>query len=311
MKRWTFLFPGQGAQAVGMGKDLYQHSSSAKEIFQNAEDILKRKLLQTMFEGDEASLNLTINSQPALFVHSFALFEVLKKQLPDLKPQLSLGLSLGEYSSFVAAGKTTFEDTLRAVSLRGELMGQACEEKPGTMAVILGLSQKEVEELVQEANLPHDLWAANFNAPGQVVISGTIKGIEKGTELAKAKGAKRVLPLAVQGAFHSGLMKSARDGLKPQIDALKISKGFSEVIMNVSARKGQDEQEIKRNLIAQVTEPVRWQESIEHSMPETDMYLEIGQGKTLSGLNKRIGVQVPTLNLEKLEDLELLAKELI
>lgn len=309
-KRYTFIFPGQGAQTVGMGKEFYDAYPLVKEIFQRAEDILGRHLVKTMFEGPEETLNLTSNSQPALFVHSLALLEVLKKEIPALKPNATLGLSLGEYSAFVAAGVLPFEDTLKVVDRRGRLMGDACVKNPGSMAVVMGLDSDLVENIVKEAHLPNDLWAANFNAPGQVVISGTMKGLERGIELLKSANAKRVLPLQVQGAFHSGLMRPAEEALAPYIDAMPVKLGDIKVVMNVTADFAKDEKEVKNNLISQVTRPVRWAQSINRIDPETDIYIEIGNGQTLKGLNKRIGVKGITYSLEKPQDLELLQKEL-
>ncbi len=309
-KRFTFIFPGQGAQSIGMGREFYEAYPQVKESFQRAEDILGRHLVKTLFEGPEDILNLTHNSQPALFVHSLALLEVLKREMPSIKPKYTLGLSLGEYSAFVAANVLPYEETLRTVDMRGKLMGEACVKNPGTMAVVMGLDSDVVEKIVKEASLPHDLWAANFNAPGQVVISGTLKGIEKGTELLKAANAKRVLPLQVQGAFHSGLMKPAEDALAPYIDALSINLGDIRVVMNVTADFAKDAAYVKNNLISQVTSPVRWSESITRIDPETDIFIEIGSGQTLKGLNKRIGVKGATYSLEKPQDLELIQKEL-
>lgn len=309
-KRFTFLFPGQGAQSLGMGKEFFEAYPQVRESFQKAEDILGRHLIKTLFDGPEETLNLTHNSQPALFIHSLALLEVLKNQLPSIIPKYALGLSLGEYSAFVAAGVLSYEETLKTVDMRGKLMGDACVKNPGTMAVVMGLDSDVVERIVKEANLPHDLWAANFNAPGQVVISGTLRGIEKGTELLKAANAKRVLPLQVQGAFHSGLMKPAEDELAPYIDALNINLGAIKVVMNVTADFAKDPSYIKNNLILQVSQPVRWSESITRIDPETDIFIEIGSGQTLKGLNKRIGVKGVTYSLEKPQDLELIQKEL-
>lgn len=308
-KRITFLFPGQGAQVVGMGKEFYDAYPKVREAFQHAEDILGRHLIKTLFEGPDDSLNLTVNSQPALFVHSLALLEVLRNELP-VSAQNALGLSLGEYSAFVAAGILPYEETLRTVDKRGQLMGEACVKNPGTMAVVMGLDSDVVQRIVKDADLPNDLWAANFNAPGQIVISGTRKGIEKGAELLKEAGAKRVLPLSVQGAFHSGLMKSAEEALAPYIEALPVSKSDMRVVMNVTADYAKDAGSIKQNLILQVSSPVRWSESITKIDSETDLYIEIGSGQTLKGLNKRIGVKGITVNLEKPQDLELIQKEL-
>lgn len=309
-KRLTFIFPGQGAQGVGMGKEFIQNKAF-KETLEKGCDLLNRDLRKIMFEGPEEELNLTKNSQPALFIYSIALFEMLKKEFPQLAPHTALGLSLGEYSAFVAAGILPFEETLRVVQARGDLMGKACEMRPGTMAVVLGLEADQVIELVKEANLPSDLWAANFNSPGQVVISGTERGIAKGTELAKAKGAKRVLPLAVQGAFHSGLMESALKGLQPLVDTLPIKESPTKVVMNVSANYPANSSEIRKNLVLQVTHPVLWAQSIDRVKGETEIFVEAGYGETLKGLNKRIGVFAPTMTFKEPADLETFAKEIL
>ncbi len=300
----TFLFPGQGAQYVGMGKDFFQNYAIARETYQEAEDLLKHNLTKTIFEGPESELTKTLNSQLGIYVTSMALLRVLKQAFPEIQPAFCAGLSLGEYSALTASGRLDFSAALSLVQHRAQFMNEACEAYPGTMAVVMGLEGSEVEELVASLKLPQDLWAANFNCPGQVVISGTSKGIEIGTEAAKARGAKRVLPLQVYGAFHSGLMQSAQDKLAEYIMRAPFKEGACRLVMNVPGDFTSDMGQIVQYLIKQVTHPVRWEQSVRQLQGAgTDLYIEIGCGKTLSGLNKRIGVVAPTLNIEKVEDL--------
>ena len=306
----AFLFPGQGAQYPGMGKSLFDAYPIVRETFEEGNDLLKRHLSKIILQGPEEELTLTYNSQPAIYLLSLAYLKVLKALFPDLQPQFCAGLSLGEYTALGASGTLPLDKGMILVEKRGRLMAEACQKHPGTMAAVLGLDQKEIEALVKEASLPHDLWAANFNAPGQTVLSGTLKGVERGSELAKQRGAKKVIPLTVQGAFHSGLMKSAEAPLEEKIEEISFQKSSIKVPMNASGHYFNSLGEMKALLVKQVTHPVRWQENIETLEKEgIDLYLEIGCGKTLSSLNKRIGVKAPTLNFEKLEDLEQLAKE--
>lgn len=311
MKKIAFIFPGQGAQTVGMGKDFAEKYAVAKETFQEADDILKRNLSSIVWNGPLDLLTETKNSQTGIYVTSIALLRVLNALFPKVRPHCCGGLSLGEYSALTASDRLGFQEGLALVEKRGQYMNDACLATKGTMAVVMGLDAAQVEELVREAALPHDLWVANLNCPGQVVISGTLKGIEVGSEKAKAKGAKRVLPLQVFGAFHSGLMQQAKERLKPEILSTRFKDSAIRVAMNTTGNFVDDAATIQKNLIEQVVSPVRWEQDIRTMDKDgVDLYIEIGCGKTLSGMNKRIGVQAETLSLEKIEDLEILAKVL-
>jgi len=309
IKKVAMVFPGQGAQYPGMGKDFADSSQTAREIFEEADDVLGRKLSTIIFNGPEDKLTETRNSQIAIFVSSVAALRVLQKQYPTLQPAFAAGLSLGEYTALHAANYITFNDALPLVQHRGQFMNDACEKNKGAMAVVLGLSQQAVEEIIAALNMPDDLWAANFNCPGQVVISGTQKGIEAGSQAAKEAGAKRVVPLQVHGAFHSGLMREAEERLKPYIDEVPLKKGAAGLIMNVTGKLTEDQHAIKENLIRQVTHSVRWEECM-HELERfsVDLFLEIGPGKTLAAFNKRIGMIAPTISIEKIEDLEKLSR---
>lgn len=308
-KRIAFLFPGQGAQYVGMAKDFFENFPKARETFQEADDILSRKLSKIILEGPSEQLNETKNSQVGIYVASIAILRVINDLYPKLTPYVCAGLSLGEYTALTAADKMDFTSCLPLVQYRGHYMNEACEINPGVMAVILGLEAKEVEALVKEVNLPHDLWAANFNCPGQVVISGTKKGIDKGTAAAQARRAKRILPLQVHGAFHSGLMQPAEERLSEHIHQAILKNSPIGFVMNVTGKFVHNEQEIKTNLIKQVTNPVRWEQSI-RSMGEeaVDLFIEIGCGKVLSAFNKRILSNVTTLSIEKVTEIDQLSK---
>lgn len=308
-KKIAFLFPGQGAQTVGMGKDFYQQFSVAREVFQHGDDILGRSLSKIIFEGPAETLTETRNSQTGIYLTSIALLRVLQEQFPDIQPSFCAGLSLGEYTALTAAGNLSFETCLPLVQFRGEAMNAACEATQGTMAALFGLSAEEVEALVKELNLPRDLWAANFNCPGQTVISGTLKGIEAGIAAAKERGAKRAIPLKVHGAFHSGLMSLAEEQLAHKLSAIQIQKSSVQLVMNVCGNFVEDPEQIRANLIQQVTSPVRWEQGIRAMQPSVDLFIEIGCGKTLAGMNKQIGITVPTLTINGIEDLEKLAVE--
>lgn len=303
----VYLFPGQGAQYVGMGSDVY---SLAPTRFHAADQLLGEALSELMFRGPQNALTQTRNSQCAIFVHSMALLGIIQQRLPQLSPVACAGLSLGEYSALCASGRLSFEETLGLVRLRGQLMNDACESTEGTMAVVLGLSADEVEELVEEAGMPNDLWAANFNCPGQVVLSGTPAGIAKGTELAKARGAKRVMPLSVHGAFHSGLMAEAQERLAPAVHAARFQPSDIPLVMNVPGDYVFCEQTLRQNLIQQVTHAVRWEQGIRHIEAKgVDLYVEIGPS-SLAAMNKRIGVSAPTITIDKVADIEKLSDAL-
>lgn len=307
-KKFAFLFPGQGAQVVGMGKDFYSHYTKARELFQQGDDILNRPLSKTLFEGPMDVLTETRNSQAGIYLTSLAILAVLQDQFSNLQPTLCAGLSLGEYTALTASGRVAFETALPLVQFRSEAMDAACKATQGTMAALFGLSADEVETLVKELNLPHDLWVANFNCPGQTVISGTLKGIEAGISAAKERGAKRVIPLKVQGAFHSGLMRLAEEQLAEKIKEIEILKSPIGFVMNVTGSFVEGAHEIRENLIKQVTSAVRWEQGIRAMMHSVDCYIEIGCGKTLAGMNKQIGVPAPTLSINCIEDLEKIAQ---
>ena len=304
-KKVAFIFPGQGAQYVGMGKDFYESFSMARETFEEANDRLGFNLSKLIFEGPEEKLILTKNSQIAIYVMSVALWRVLKQELPEIKPSVVAGLSLGEYTALTASRRLSFKEGVDLVRARGEYMYEAGVKSPGTMAVALGMKPKEVRAVVDSIE---EVWGANLNCPGQVVISGTVQGVKKAGALLKEKGAKRVLPLDVSGAFHSGLMEEARLQLKEKIDEVTLTESAIDLVMNVPG-DFVSEGEIQGNMINQVVAPVYWEKGI-GKMEEKgiELFIEIGCGKTLSGMNRKIGVQGKTLSIEKVEDLEALSQ---
>lgn len=305
-KKIAFLFPGQGAQYPGMGRDFFDHYPEARAVFEEADQILGIPFSKTIFEGSQEELLQTKNSQLAIFITSIAILRVIETLYPELRPSLCGGLSLGEYSALVAAHKLSFADALRIVKVRGESMQKACETHPGTMRVVLGLEVAAIEEALTSVE---GAWIANLNCPGQVVIAGTAAGIEKATEVLSKKGAKRILSLPVSGAFHSSLMQSAQDHMRPLIEKSVVITSLVGIVMNVKGNVVEHEQNIRRCMIDQVTHPVYWQKGIE-KMAEmgVELFIEIGPGKTLAGMNKKIGLSVPTISVEKKEDLETLAE---
>lgn len=280
----AYIFPGQGAQFSGMGLDLYENSALAKELFYRANEILGFKITKVMFEGTADELKQTKVTQPAIFLHSVILAKVLGE---DFQPEMVAGHSLGELSALVANGVLTFEDGLQLVYKRAMAMQKACEAQESTMAAVLGLDDTVVEEVC--ASIDGVVVAANYNCPGQLVISGEIKAIDEACELLTEKGARRAMKLPVGGAFHSPLMEPAREELAAAIEATTFSEPLCPVYQNVVAKAVTNPSEIKENLIAQLTAPVRWTQSIQQMIADggTD-FVEVGPGKVLQGLMRKI-----------------------
>ena len=280
----AYIFPGQGAQFVGMGLDLYENSPLAQELFEKANDILGFHITDIMFEGSDEDLKQTKVTQPAIFLHSV----ILAKTLGDtFKPDMVAGHSLGEFSALVANGVLTFDDGLNLVSQRAQAMQKACELKPSTMAAVLGLNDDVVEDIC--ASTDGIVVAANYNCPGQLVISGEMEAIEKACQALKEKGARRALILPVGGAFHSPLMEPAREELAAAIENTTFHKPICPIYQNVSAAAVTDETQIKTNLILQLTAPVKWTQSIQQMVADGALHFtEVGPGKVLQGLVKKI-----------------------
>lgn len=304
-RKIALLFPGQGAQYIGMGKDFFAAFSLAKETFEEAEDILKMDIQNILFHGPEDKINKTLYSQLGIFINSFALFRVVKKLCANLSFDSFAGLSLGEYTALASSERISFEEALILVQKRALFMTECCEKHPGSMAAILGLPSSLVEETLLTCKNER-VWAANFNSPGQVVISGSKNGVEKAAELLKAKGAKRIIFLEVEGAFHSGLMQDAQDQLKPYIDACNVKSGVGRLVMNVPGNYVQDAKKIKENLIDQITHSTRWESSIRNMAKEkVTTFIEIGSGKTLTTMNKKIVPDIlESFSIDKVQDLD-------
>ncbi len=288
----AFVFPGQGAQFVGMGKDLYNSSDLAKELFDKANDILGYKITDIMFEGTDEDLRQTKVTQPAVFLHSVISAFCLGD---DFNPEMTAGHSLGEFSALVAAGALSFEDGLKLVYARAMAMQKACDATPSTMAAIIALPDEKVEEICAEVNKTDICIPANYNCPGQVVISGTQPGIEKACKLMTEAGAKRALPLKVGGAFHSPLMDSAKQELAEAIQKTTFNKPKCPVYQNVDGKPHTNPEEIKELLIAQLTSSVRWTQTVQNMIADgATEFVECGPGRVLQGLIRKIDSSVET-----------------
>jgi [acyl-carrier-protein] S-malonyltransferase len=286
----AYVFPGQGAQFVGMGKDLYDSNPMAKDLFEKANEILGFRITDLMFAGTDEDLRQTKVTQPAIFLHSVILAKTLGA---DFTPEMTAGHSLGEFSALVAAGALSFEDGLKLVSARAKAMQKACEKQPSTMAAVLGLEDAIVEEIC--ASIDGVVVPANYNCPGQLVISGDVEAVQKACDALKEAGAKRALMLSVGGAFHSPLMEPARVELEAAIAATAFSQPVCPIYQNVNALPQTDPEVIKQNLIAQLTSPVRWTQTVQNMIADGGTWFrELGPGTVLQGLIKKVNKDVET-----------------
>ena len=297
IKMKAFVFPGQGAQFVGMGKDLYENSPLAKKLFEKANDILGYRITDIMFEGTDEDLRQTKVTQPAVFLHSVVSALCMGEAF---KPEMTAGHSLGEFSALVAAGVLNFEDGLKLVYARAMAMQKACELQPSTMAAIIALADDKIDEICEQVTAEGDICVpANFNCPGQVVISGSLEGVDKACGLMKAAGAKRALPLKVGGAFHSPLMNPAKVELEEAINATEFHAPKCPVYQNVDALPHTDPEEIKKNLVAQLTASVRWTQTVQNMIADgATEFTECGPGAVLQGLIKKIDKEANAHGIE-------------
>ena len=301
MSTLAYVFPGQGSQYIGMGKDIAAQNADARAMFEKADAIVGAPLSKICFEGPDEVLKQTKNTQPAIFLHSV----VLSTLMPPETVAMAAGHSLGEYSALVFAGALTFEDGLKIVRLRGELMQRAGEENPGTMAAVVGMEGAALEAVCAEASAAGIVQCANFNSPGQTVISGSVAGVQKAMELAKAGGAKLVKQLQVSGAFHSPLMNSARQGLAEALKHVEIRDARIPVYTNVTAKPVQQAGEIRRMLEEQVTSAVRWDDSVRNMAAAGAVsFVEIGPGKVLQGLIRRIAPAAEVRGVDTFADIK-------
>ncbi|NOX19490.1 MAG: ACP S-malonyltransferase [Chlorobi bacterium] len=301
MGKRALLFPGQGAQYVGMAKDLYANSELASKLIREADEALSASLSEIMFDGPVEELKKTNNTQPAIYLHSV----VLMNLLGEFDFDMTAGHSLGEYTALAAAGSLDWLDALKLVRERGEAMLQAGIEREGTMAAVIGLPPETVEKYCEEASSAGIVQPANFNSPGQIVISGSVAGVKKAMELCKENGAKIVKELVVSGAFHSPLMASAGERLNKKLNETKFNNAAKPVYANVTAKPETEKDRIKIMLSKQLTSPVRWEETIRNMISDgADEFIEIGPGKVLQGLVKRIDSNVKFYGIDKFEDLE-------
>lgn len=305
MGKIAFIFPGQGAQSVGMGKDIYENSSAAKKVYDRFDEIIGKKLSDVCFSGPEDALKQTINTQPAILATSLALLEVLKEKL-DINPDYVAGHSLGEYGALYSAGVLSLDDTIKAIAKRAELMSHA---KSGSMAAVLGLSQDVLEEII--STVEGVVSIANYNTPEQLVITGEEEAVAKVSALASQKGAKRVVPLAVSGAFHSALMKPAGEEFAQFVKELTFNDASIPVVTNVDAKETTKGSDFEEKMPKQIYSSVYWTQIIQYMMSQgVDTMIEIGPGSVLMGLNRKISRDIKTYNVSNSESLDKVVNEL-
>ena len=306
MSKTALFFPGQASQYVGMGKDLYENSAEVRALYELASDLLRVDIANLSFNGPAEELKRTMYTQPAILLHSLAVLQVIGGDLPSF--EYAAGHSLGEYGALAVCGAMSFEDAVKSVVRRATLMEEACKKNPGTMAAIMGLNEEQLEKVCQEASSAGVVVPANFNSNSQTVISGSLAGVAKASELAKAAGAKRAIPLEVGGAFHSPLMQSARDGLKECIQSITLSTPRKAVIANVTGRPFSTTEDIRRLLVEQVTSPVKWAQTMSYLKDAgVTRVVEIGPGKVLTGMAKREMQLEQVVNLDTLDDIRTFA----
>src|SRR5690625_580940 len=307
MKRIAFMFPGQGSQTVGMGKELYETYPEIRNIYEQANDSLGKNLMNLMFNGPEEELTQTENAQPALLLSGSVVSTLLLKE--GIQPTVTVGHSLGEYSALVAANSLSLDDALPLVAARGKLMEEAFPKGQGSMAAVLGLSQQEIEEALQELNSEEIVDMANLNCPGQIVISGTKQGLELAEPILKNAGARRVILLNVSGPFHSRLMRSASEHFAKKLDNIKFENAKLPVYANVTASAVTEKEEIRKLLVEQLYSPVRFEESIKNIIAEgIDAFVEVGHAKVLRRLVNKIVRKIPTFSVQDLASMDKLIK---
>ncbi len=299
----AFLFPGQGAQAVGMGRELYEQSPAARDVFEQVDDALGRPLTDLLFQGPDEELKQTVNAQPAIMAVSLACIKAMEEQLDDSAmpdPVVMAGHSIGEYTALAAAGVLDVSETARLVDLRGKLMQEACDRNPGTMAAVLGLDEMTMEEVARDTGV----YVSNVNTAEQIVISGERLAIARALDLASARGAKKVIPLRVGGAFHSGLMEPAMTGLIRAVSEIEFREPSVPIIANCTGKPLTDAQEIRQELVSQICGCVQWKRSVDY-MVKTGVsnFVEIGPGRALSGMVKRISRRATVTNVGDLESI--------
>lgn len=301
----AFLFPGQGAQYIGMGKELYDNYDIVKQVFDKADTILDQDFVNLIFSGSEEDIKKTENTQPGILMISTGISELLKQK--GIFPAMTAGLSLGEYSALVAANAIPYEDALPLVRKRGQLMNEAVPARQGTMAAVLGLDAESLLSCCDQASEYGVVGIANYNCPGQLVLSGEVTAVEKASEIAKEAGARRIVPLQVSGPFHSPLLKRAGEALARELDKIRVKTPEIPVITNVEARPVMDPANIKRLLIDQVSSPVRWEDSVRYMISQgIDVFIEAGPGKALTGFVKKIDKTARVYNVEDMASLEAL-----
>ncbi len=309
MRRIAFLFPGQGSQTVGMASDLHESSQDVRDLYERASEAIDFDLAAVSFGGPEEELTRTDNAQPALLVAGVAAMSELARR--EVEPWAVAGHSLGEYTALVAAGSLDFEDAVRAVRERGRLMYEAGLSRPGTMAAIIGLDEEAVEDIVRRASSEGVVEMANLNAPGQIVISGEVDAVKEAMDLAGAEGARRVVGLKVSGAFHSSLVEDARSGMDAFLSEVVIREPRAIFVSNVAGGALRDPEEIRKNLVAQITSPVRWVDDVRAlARRSASLFLEVGPGNVLRGLLRKIEPEARSMPAGRLEDIERAAAEI-